>query len=1044
MSVVNITTGQSYDTLTKAISDSSANDVIQISAGTYSENFPSITHNLTIESVGGIAYLTNPQPDPPNGRAVIDVPVDQDVNLTLKGLDISGAVDDASNPPSVGGANGAGILFETGNGALLVEDCRIHGNEDGILTGFANASSVNGMTVTIANSEIDNNGVAPSNPRFGYDHDLYIGAVTQFTITGSYVHDALGGHEIKSRALASTIENNVIADGNAPASYEIDLPNGGTDIVTGNFIEKGPNSPQGHAVDFGAEGAYAGSSLIFSNNTIVANTSRSVTGLLNATTDPATIANDTFYGAITVSQDTGGASDTVSRATFLALSAAPSYQSETPLGGVYREASPAVTVPLAFVTRVGGTEALSIGIANTAAADGYSEQLLANVTGASGPLTVAPATTGDINAGASATLGVTVNTGTAGTLAGQVTLDLVSDGTNVDNLGTVDLGTQTVAVTGKIYREAAASIGTLAPIVIHAGQTANASLVLGNTAAADGYSEDLIGTAVSTSAGIAATASATGDILAGSAGTIGLSFLSATAGAFAGSVSVDLVSDGTPIDGLGTVDLGTRTVGVTASVYNYATAAVTRIGSAGALSGSGNSYTLNLGTFTQAAARTEAVLELQNIASGLADSLTGSSAFSGTTAAFINSGFGSAGTIAAGAASGALDISLSTAATGTFTETATFTLASTDSGGSTALTPLTIAITGTVVAPAGQVFTLTSGADTVSGGAAANTVIATNGALSAGDRIDAGSSGNNTLVLSGGGTFNLALPAALAGIQTIDAQEGQPTNTANGIVYPSTQQTVDLRAGMNGVTVSVAPPAATGNTAPPTITIVGAANTDFIDLHDSTGADAVTMGAGESFLGGSGNDTILVTAATIGDAINGGTGAAELYFSGGGAVTLGGNVSNIATLYLAKAAGSYSVTANGISGLAVQDANTLYADTLAAGGARQTLTGGGAGKLTFIGAAQTTFKDSAALLKGDTIQNLLAGDQIDIAGLGFVAGGAGASGLAFGSGGGNTTVQVDLGSAVQTSFTLAGSVDRGGFSLSADAAGSGTLIRYNG
>ncbi len=344
MSVVNLTSDQTYSTLSDAITASSANDVIQISAGTYVENFPNITHNLTIESVGGTAYLSNPQPDPPNGRAVLNVPGNLDVNLTISGLDISGAVDDASNPAASGGANGAGILFESGNGALVVENSRIHGNEDGILTGGANADSVNGMTVTITNSEIDNNGVPPTNVRFGYDHDLYIGAVTQFTITGSYVHDALGGHEIKSRALASTIENNVIADGSAPASYEIDLANGGTDIVTGNVIEKGPNSPQEHMVAFGEEGAYAGSSLNFSNNTIISNGSPNLLSvgaiaLFNSTkdpvtgqTDPATMANDTFYGAITASRDVNGAPyDTVTGAHYLPLSQAPSYTAATPL-----------------------------------------------------------------------------------------------------------------------------------------------------------------------------------------------------------------------------------------------------------------------------------------------------------------------------------------------------------------------------------------------------------------------------------------------------------------------------------------------------------------------------------------------------------------------------------------------------------------------------------------------------------------------------------------------------------------------------------------
>ena len=87
-------------------------------------------------------------------------------------------------------------------------------------------------------------------------------------------------------------------------------------------------------------------------------------------------------------------------------------------------------------------------------------------------------------------------------------------------------------------------------------------------------------------------------------------------------------------------------------------------------------YTLDLGTVTQASARTQAVVELDNIATGLADALTGGVAFSGTTGSFLNSGVGPLGTIAAGASSTALDISLSTASTGTFTETATYTISS--------------------------------------------------------------------------------------------------------------------------------------------------------------------------------------------------------------------------------------------------------------------------------------------------------------------------------------------------------------------------------
>jgi hypothetical protein len=630
---------------------------------------------------------------------------------------------------------------------------------------------------------------------------------------------------------------------------------------------------------------------------------------------------------------------------------------------------------------------------------------------------------------------VGVSTASAGGETGAVTLNEYSDGT-----GVTAIGTATVTVSGNVYRWAAAAVATPAAFIIHTGQTASVAIGIGNTAAADGYSEDLIGQVVSATGGIVTTPAATSDIAAGGSGTIGVVVAPAVAGVFSGAVDLDMISDGGPIDGLGTVDLGVQPVQVTGTVYNYATAAVANIGSAGTLSGSGGSYTLDLGTFTQGAARTQAVLQFENVASGLADVLTGRSAFGHATAAFVNSGYGTIGTIAAGAASGALDISISTANTGMFTETATLLLASVDSGGSTTLAPVTIAVTGTIVAPEGQVYTLTQG-ETLSGGGGPNTLIATYGALAAGDQIDAGPSGENTLVLSGGGTFNLALPQILTGIQRIEAQEGQPANTTNGVAYPNTQQTVDLRAGMNDVTLDVAPAAATANTAAPAITIIGAANNDFIDLQNTTGADSVTMGAGERFLGGAGNDTILVSAATIGDAINGGTGSAELYFIGGGVVTLGSNVTNIKTLDLARSTGSYTATANSIAGLVVQDGNTAYADTLTAGGADQTLTGGGAGKLTMVGAADTTFKDSAALLRGNTIQNLLAGDQIDVTGLGFVASGAGATSLGFSTSGSNTVVTVNSGA---TSFTVAGSVDQAGFSLDTDAAGTGTLIRYHG
>ena len=292
MTVLNVTSGVHYATLSAAISASQANDVIQVSAGSYVEDFPDITHNLTIQSVGGLAHLTTTSPIPVNGRAILNVPGDLNVSLTISGLELSGAVD-AYN-------NGAGILFETGNANLTVLNSWIHGNQDGILTGGTDLADPGGMHVVIQNSELDHNGVAPNNPRFG--HNIYVGSATSLVVTGSYIHDALSGHEIKSEAAATVVEYNRIQDGpTAATSYSVDMGSGGTDTIAGNVFEKGPNTPNEYFIHFGGEAVNVNSSLLVSGNTIINDRDHSIL-LLNQSQDaagnniPAVIENNTLYG----------------------------------------------------------------------------------------------------------------------------------------------------------------------------------------------------------------------------------------------------------------------------------------------------------------------------------------------------------------------------------------------------------------------------------------------------------------------------------------------------------------------------------------------------------------------------------------------------------------------------------------------------------------------------------------------------------------------------------------------------------------------------
>ena len=119
-----------------------------------------------------------------------------------------------------------------------------------------------------------------------------------------------------------------------------------------------------------------------------------------------------------------------------------------------------------------------------------------------------------------------------------------------------------------------------------------------------------------------------------------------------------------------------------------------------------------------------------------------------------------------------------------------------------------------------------------------------------------------------------------------------------------------------------------------TITINGAGDASVINLASST--DTVTVGsARETIHGGTGNDIIQVTAATVGATIDGGTGRSSLYVLGDGDVTMGPNITRITTVLLTQATGSMSFIAKAEAGLTVNDLNP-GADTIAAGGLNQT------------------------------------------------------------------------------------------------------------
>ncbi len=121
-------------------------------------------------------------------------------------------------------------------------------------------------------------------------------------------------------------------------------------------------------------------------------------------------------------------------------------------GNVYRLAAPGTLAPISFGTvHVGANAALIV--ANTAANDGWSEALDASFGSASGGLAANGSVSLLASGGSSAAMSLT--TSAAGPQAGTVTVNFTSDGTGTSGLGLTSLNSQTIGVTGTVYRLAA-------------------------------------------------------------------------------------------------------------------------------------------------------------------------------------------------------------------------------------------------------------------------------------------------------------------------------------------------------------------------------------------------------------------------------------------------------------------------------------------------------------------------------------------------------------------------------------------------------------
>jgi hypothetical protein len=265
---------QAYHTIHDAVAASQAGDTVNVEAGTYTNDWSQVNHDLNIVGVGGYAHLVSTT-DIDNGKGELVT----NGNVTVQNLEFSGA--------SVGDQNGAGIRHESGN--LTVLNSYFHDNQEGILAG--DNSSVN---VTIQNSSFVHNGAGD-----GQSHGAYVGQIASLSVDGSTFTDQNEGNQLKSRAAETTVTNSHFATGADGANYDIDLPNGGVANIHDNTFDKGQGTSNPAIIHFGGEIDNPSGNLTVTHNTFTSEISNA-TAVLDQTSLPVSVSDNTMSGVANV------------------------------------------------------------------------------------------------------------------------------------------------------------------------------------------------------------------------------------------------------------------------------------------------------------------------------------------------------------------------------------------------------------------------------------------------------------------------------------------------------------------------------------------------------------------------------------------------------------------------------------------------------------------------------------------------------------------------------------------------------------------------
>jgi hypothetical protein len=241
--------GKDFKLPSDAITAAKAGDTVQILPGEYFDCAFVRASNMTIEGVGDADKILMTD-KACGGKGMLVVSGN---NVTIRNLTLTRA--------RVPDGNGAGIRNEAPN--LTVEHVLFINNQNGILS-----TPPDPGTITIKDSQFDRNGGCGNSG--GCAHGIYIGNANLLHVENSTFTGTKNGHHIKSQALRTEVIGCTIKDGpEGTASYEMDIPIGGSVVVKNTTFEKGPEA-ENHTgmIVIGAQGVSQPTrEIVIENNT---------------------------------------------------------------------------------------------------------------------------------------------------------------------------------------------------------------------------------------------------------------------------------------------------------------------------------------------------------------------------------------------------------------------------------------------------------------------------------------------------------------------------------------------------------------------------------------------------------------------------------------------------------------------------------------------------------------------------------------------------------------------------------------------------------